>query len=244
MKKNRQIKFLNEFWALIPARSGSKGFKNKNIKILAGKHLIGHSLNIAGKCKKIKKIIFSSDSKKYIRIAKKYTCQEFHLRSKKNSSHKASEYSVFREYIDQRISNNQSLPLYFVHLRPTAPIRKIKTINKVLNNFMINKEKCTSMRTATVVDDPPYRTNRIIDGKLCALTKKDFNLDKWFKPRQSFPKTYKCNCIIDIYKTKNILKGFLFGNKVIPFVTSDFKLDIDREIDFIVAENYLNKSFF
>ena len=36
--------FKNEFWALIPARSKSKGLKHKNIKKIAGKHLIGYSL--------------------------------------------------------------------------------------------------------------------------------------------------------------------------------------------------------
>ena len=55
--------FKNEFWALIPARSKSKGLKHKNIKKIAGKHLIGHSLITAGKCKQIKKVIFSSGSK-------------------------------------------------------------------------------------------------------------------------------------------------------------------------------------
>jgi len=100
-------------------------------------------------------------------------------------------------------------------------------------------KNCTSLRTATLLDDPPYRTNRILNGKLCALTKKDFDLDKWFKSRHFFPKTYKCNCIVDIYKTKNILKGFLFGNKVIPYLTKDFKIDIDNELDFKVAESYL-----
>ena len=50
--------FKNEFWALIPARSKSKGLKHKNIKKIAGKHLIGYSLITAAKCKKIKKVIF------------------------------------------------------------------------------------------------------------------------------------------------------------------------------------------
>ena len=56
--------FKNEFWALIPARSKSKGLKHKNIKKIAGKHLID-SLITAAKCKKIKKVIFSSDQKIY-----------------------------------------------------------------------------------------------------------------------------------------------------------------------------------
>jgi N-acylneuraminate cytidylyltransferase/CMP-N,N'-diacetyllegionaminic acid synthase len=233
------MRFKNEFWALIPARSGSQGIKNKNIRKISGVPLFGYSLKIASKCKKIKKTIFSSDSKKYLKIGKKYKCDEYFLRSKKNSSNTASEYSVFREYVNQRIKKKLSLPLYFIHFRPTVPIRKIKTINNVINHFLKNKKKCTSMRSVSMVSDPPYRTNRIINGKLCALTKKDFDLDKWFRPRQFFPTTYKCNCIIDIYKTENILKGFLFGNKVLPYLTDDFKIDIDDEQDLKIAENYI-----
>ena len=66
--------FKNEFWAFIPARSGSKGLKNKNIKPIKGKPLIYYSLAIALKTQGIKKTIFSSDSSKYIKIAK---CNKF-----------------------------------------------------------------------------------------------------------------------------------------------------------------------
>ena len=56
----------NQFWAFIPARSGSKKIKNKNLIKLKGKPLIAHSIIAAKKNKYIKNIIFSSDSKKYI----------------------------------------------------------------------------------------------------------------------------------------------------------------------------------
>ena len=81
--------------AIIPARSGSKGLKNKNIKKLNGIPLLAYSIIIALKVKGIKKVIFSSDSKKYINVAKKYGCKFFHHRSKKISHDNASEFSVF-----------------------------------------------------------------------------------------------------------------------------------------------------
>ena len=62
MKKNN---FLDEVWAFIPARSGSKSIRNKNIIKLNGKPLIAHSIYHAKKLKLVKKIIFSSDSLKY-----------------------------------------------------------------------------------------------------------------------------------------------------------------------------------
>ena len=61
---------IDEFWAVIPARAGSKS-KNKNIKFLK-LPLIAHSI-LAAKNKLIKKL-FSLLIKKYISIAKKYNC--------------------------------------------------------------------------------------------------------------------------------------------------------------------------
>ena len=66
------MKIIDEFWAVIPARSGSKSLKNKNIKKFLKLPLIAHSILSAKKNKLIKKIIFSSDSKKYISIANRY----------------------------------------------------------------------------------------------------------------------------------------------------------------------------
>ena len=63
--------------------------------------------------------------------------------------------------------------------------------------------------------------------KLSAITKKDFNLDKYNKSRHLYEKTYEADGIIDIYKTKNILKNTLLGNKVYPFVVTDTYSNID-----------------
>ena len=64
MKKN------NIFWAIIPARSGSKSIKNKNIIKFNGHPLIAYAIAEAKKTKKIKKVLVSSDSRKYLKIAK------------------------------------------------------------------------------------------------------------------------------------------------------------------------------
>ena len=98
--------------AIITARSGSKSIKNKNLKKINGKPLIYFSLAIAKKIKKINKIIFSSDSIKYLNIASKYGNVEMHLRSKKNSSEKATDYSVFKEYCENKIK----YLIYLLHI--------------------------------------------------------------------------------------------------------------------------------
>jgi CMP-N-acetylneuraminic acid synthetase len=238
------MKFINEMWAVIPARSGSKGLRNKNIKKINGIHLIGYSILISHKIKDIKKIIFSSDSNKYLNIAKKYGCDYLHKRSKKNSSSKASELSVFQELLHEFIKKGQPIPKFIVHFRPTTPLRNKTTIEKAINYFKKIKNDCTSFRTVSELSNPAFRYNRIINGKLSALTKKDFALDKWFKNRQFFQKTYVCNCVVDIYKSQNILKGTLFGNNVIPYVIKDYKNDVDELDDFKLIEHYIKMKNF
>ena len=58
--------------AIIPARSGSKRLKNKNIKLFNKKHIIHYSIKAALKSKLFKKVIVSTDCKKISAIAKKY----------------------------------------------------------------------------------------------------------------------------------------------------------------------------
>ena len=56
---------------IIPIRSKSKGFKNKNIQNFCGIPLVLHSINSAKKSKIFKKIIVATDSEYYINFLKK-----------------------------------------------------------------------------------------------------------------------------------------------------------------------------
>ena len=66
------VKKKEKIWAIIPARAGSKGLKNKNIRKIKNKHLIYFTINDAIKSKMFEKIFFLTDSKKYAKIAESY----------------------------------------------------------------------------------------------------------------------------------------------------------------------------
>ena len=236
------MKIINEFWAFIPARSGSKSLKNKNIKLFMKKPLLAHSILVAKKIKNINNIVFSTDSRNYVKIASKYGCQSFHLRSKNTSSDKASEYSVFLDFIKKKLKVKENLPKFFVHLRPTSPIRNYKTIESAIKFFKRNEKNYTSLRSSSLMDNPAYRSYRIVDGKLCSIVGKDFKVENYSQRRQFYPKTYKCGHLFEIYKTKNILKGDLWGNKVAAYVTDDLFNDIDTKDDLDYLEHYMKKN--
>ena len=90
----------NQIWCLIPARSGSKSIKHKNIYKIRGKELLKYSVEFAYSSKLFDKIIFSSDSLKYFKLIKKITSIDFHHRSKKVSGDKSTDLDVFKEFLN------------------------------------------------------------------------------------------------------------------------------------------------
>jgi N-acylneuraminate cytidylyltransferase len=237
------MKLCNEIWALIPARSGSKNLKNKNIKLLKGKPLIDYSLMTAKKSPLISKVIFSSDSLKYISLAKKFNCNYYHLRSKKSSRDFATDLEVFKEVITFLKKKKIILPKFFVHLRPTTPIRKISTINSAIRFFKKNEKYFTSLKSVTFNSHNSLKDYIIKRKKLFSINeKKGFNIDKVNLPSQNLTKTYIGSNVVDIYKTRNILKGKLLGNRVYPFITHEPFCDIDTMHDFVLCQ-YLYKNY-
>ena len=90
------------------------------------------------------------------------------------------------------------------------------------------------------MSNPSYKTFRIKNNKLCAINKIDYNLDKFNKPKEFFEKTYLPNGYIDIFHAKNVLKGFLHGKRVYPFIVDDYNSDIDDYKDYVIVKKKLN----
>ena len=125
----------NQFWAFIPARSGSKKIKNKNIIKLKGKPLIAYSINAAKKNKFISEVYFSSDSIRYINIAKKFGCKNTNLRPIKYAGDKTTDIKFFKYFLNKIKKEKNVLPEFIIHLRPTSPLRKNKILNLAINKF-------------------------------------------------------------------------------------------------------------
>lgn len=223
------------FWVFIPARSKSKSIKNKNIIKFKGKPLIAHSI-ILGKKLKLGKVVVSSDSKKYLKIASKFGADLLHLRPKKFSKDKTSDLEVFKNFLSYIKKIGLLPPHFFIHLRPTSPVRKLLTLRKAIKLFIKNKKKITSMRSVNLMINPSQKTMKIRNKKLCSIINNDFNLDKYNKPKEFFEKTYLPNGYIDIVYSDNIKDNIFHGNKVLPFITNELNSDIDSKDDL----KYLN----
>ena len=64
-----------EILAIIPARGGSKGIPNKNVKILAGKPLIYYSIEAGQNSKYVTRTVLSTEAENVKKVALEYGCE-------------------------------------------------------------------------------------------------------------------------------------------------------------------------
>lgn len=222
---------------IIPARSGSKGIKNKNIKELNGKPLLAYSIEQAKNSKYAKnmKIIVSTDSNDYAKIAEQYGAEIPFLRPMNISQ----DLSTDQEFIKHALENlGDYQPDIILQLRPTQPYRKIKDIDNCLDIFIKNRNKYDSLRTVNKNTKSPYKMYRIENNNLIPLFDKIEELNEPYNQcRQILPVTYIHNGYIDIINADIIKNNTISGKNIYPYVIEDEDiLDIDNEKDWKKAE--------
>ncbi len=127
-----------------------------------------------------------------------------------------------------------------MHLRPTTPVRNDSILSNAIRLFK-KKSMYSSLRSVSLMSNPSFKTFRIKNKKLCSIVKNDYSLDKYNLPKELFERTYVPNGYIDIFKTKNILKNFIHGSKVYPFIINELNFDIDDLRDYKKLKKNINE---
>ena len=149
--------------AIIPARSGSKSIKHKNIKIFKKKPLIYWSIKSCIDSKIIKKIYVSTDSKKYAQIALKHGAHKIIMRPKNISSDKSTDLEMIMHAI-KKIKEDFDI---IAHIRPTTPLRKKGLIDLAIKKFL--QSRSNSLRTIHEMPETAYKSFEIKKNKLVGL---------------------------------------------------------------------------
>lgn len=227
---------MDKILAIIPARSGSKGLKNKNIKLLNGKHLIGYTIEAAIKSNIFTDIIVSTDSEEYAEISKVYGAKVPFLRSKELSSDTASSIDVIIDAIN-KMENLGKKYDYFMLLQPTSPLRTEKNIKESFE--LLKKKKANSIISVCEVDHSPLISNVLPENlSLVNFLEKAKNIR-----RQDMPKYYRINGAIYLCKVDWFLKyKDMYKEKSYAYIMDKkYSIDIDDEIDFKLAEILINE---
>lgn len=222
---------MHGIYALIPARSGSKGVPDKNIRNLAGHSLLAWSISVCLKSNLIDRVIVSTDSEAYANLALSLGAEVPFLRPAHISHDTSSDLDFIMHALEWFHSVN-SVPKYIAHMRPTTPLRLPQIIDDAIREF-VGSQDATSLRSVHKMSESAYKTFELNEkGYLRMLGASNSFLDLANSARQLYPQTYFANGYVDVLSVEYILgSGFLHGDKVIPFITP-FSVEVDTEEDF------------
>ena len=142
--------------AIIPARSGSKSIKDKNIMSIGGKPLIAHSIEHAKQSKLIDRIIVTTDSEYYAEISRQYGAETPFIRPEEIAGDESTDLEVFTHALNFLKEKEGTLPDICVHLRPTCPIRNVEDIDQMIK-ILIGNQEIDSVRSLSEAPETPYK---------------------------------------------------------------------------------------
>jgi CMP-N,N'-diacetyllegionaminic acid synthase len=227
--------------AIIPARSGSKGVPGKNIKLLGEIPLFAFSIIAAKMMPSVSRVIVSTDSEEYAEIAKTYGAEVPFLRPNEISGDKSTDFDLFLHALNWFKENENLIPEYIIHLRPTTPLRNPQIMEDAVRLFIENKNLASSLRSGHSAPESPYKWFLKDDNNYFKGLRDDLTPEKVNLPRQSFPSVYIPDGYIDILKSSVILTtGTLHGDKMLVF-ESPFCVEVDTKDDFEYLEFQIEK---
>lgn len=217
--------------AIIPARSGSKGLPDKNIKELNGCPLIGYSIKAALESGMFDTVMVSTDSESYADIAIKCGATVPFLRDVENAGDKSSSWDVVREALSKYKERGCEFDSVCL-LQPTSPLRTYKNIVEAYKMFETKEAK--AIVSVCEVDHSPLWCNVLgEDASLKGFVKEEAKI-----PRQELKKYYRLNGAIYIVKVNEFLANDdLYGENCYAYVMErKASVDIDCLDDFKYAE--------
>ena len=204
---------INMIISIIPARSGSKRIKDKNIRMINGKPLLAYSIEQSLACKLIDKTIVSTDSMKYANIAYKFNATAVIKRPKELAQDESTDLEVMRHVLNCM----KDKPDIIVHLRPTYPYRKIEDIEYCIKILKAHSD-IDSVKTITQNKDSVFKMWIIQPGGRFFLKKPTYGSSELCSmPDQKLPTTYLQNGCIDVFRCKNLLFYSMIGRNIYGF---------------------------
>ena len=226
---------------IICARAGSKGVRNKNIKLLNGIPLICYSIRVLKKWGRVDRLICSTDSEEIQNIANDCGVETPFLRPKELATDTANKLDTLKHALTYCENQDKIKYDYIVDLQPTAPLRTVEDINNAFEKF--HNSNADLILSAYKGQKNPYFN--------MVEVKEDGYIDICKKPvkpiynRQDAPQVYSLNGSIYIYRRNFLLETvyIMEGNKIL-YEMPDYSIDIDNIIDFEFIEFILKKGIF
>jgi CMP-N-acetylneuraminic acid synthetase len=221
---------------IIPARGGSKGIPDKNLRLLAGKPLLTYTVNSAKASGVIDKLILSTDSERIADLGRRLGLEVPFIRPASLAADETPMLPVILHAVDV-LSQNGWVPEIIVLLQPTSPLRSPDHIRKAVD--LLKGGNCDSV--ISVLEIPhlfaPQKALFVQDGYLRFWS----SVGKPITRRQQLETTYaREGTVYACLREVLIQKSSLYGDECLPLLlSSDESLNIDSMADWQKAEEIL-----
>ncbi len=213
---------------IIPARGGSKGVPQKNIKLLGGKPLIAHAVECALGSKKNIKAVISTDDDAIAKACESYPIEVVKrpVTLAQDDSNVVTAVNYTCEYLKQDFDA-------IVLLQPTAPLRSSSDLDAVID-LLENNESTDGVISVVPMDDvhPARMYDLGAQGELLPLVENSETLR-----RQDLKPVYYRNGCFYAVRTKAFLlqQSFMVANKMAYIMNPNWLINIDNQRDFQLA---------
>jgi CMP-N,N'-diacetyllegionaminic acid synthase len=223
------------FITLIPARAGSKGLVNKNMKLLNGKPLINYTLTASEESKHVTKTFVSSDGDEILEYAKNYKKVLAIKRPLKLAQDSSLANEVIRHFIE--ISDFDEIKyIYMVYLQPTSPLRNASHLDGAIDSLInSNARSLISVKSSKEI---PFKAMKLEDSLLRPI----FSKEKLNENRQNLEETFYPNGAIYIFNLQDFVDNeyqIPMSNSLPFLMSAEDSIDIDTEADLMLASMIL-----
>jgi CMP-N,N'-diacetyllegionaminic acid synthase len=227
---------------IIPARSGSKSIKDKNIQKVGSKSLLQHSIDFAQELVGVDKVLVSTNSPVYASIARRHGAWVPFLRPEEISEDRSKDIEAMRHATNWIIENGFMDVGTVVWLRPSYPIRDSDFVNKELAKFKQDDSSC-SLRSVRLASESPYKMWTLDQSNELHRVIGRLEDDLHNAPRQTLPEVYWQDGYIDFYN-----QCYIHGNschhqkKFSGALSPEISLikDIDHKSDLVLIQDTLD----
>jgi CMP-N,N'-diacetyllegionaminic acid synthase len=221
--------------AVICARGGSKGVKGKNLRDLAGKPLIAHSIGQAKDCGLFDAVAVSSDSAEILEAAKEWGADYMVTRPAELASDTAPKVPAIRHCAETVETESGQQFDTIVDLDATAPLRNTADIRGAIK--LLEASSAANVVSATPARRSPYfnLVERDDNGRV-HLSKAPAEP---IARRQDAPECFDLNASVFVWTRNALFSGneYVLGDNTLLFeMPEERSVDIDTETDFRFVE--------
>ena len=225
--------------AIIPARSGSKGLPDKNIKSVCGRPLMDYTIKAAIDSECFETVMVSTDSEKYAEIAKKCGADVPFMRSTITSGDEAGSWDVVREILNTYMKKGIIYD-YVALLQPTSPLRSAVDIRMAVK--MLDADSVNNVVSVTETEHPVQWCFTLpADLEMLEYAKSPYNNMR----RQDLIKHYQENGAIYLVNADKIINDDynLYEDKCFAYIMPrERSIDIDTKLDLIVLKAIIEEN--